>query len=252
MISNHLQSLLSITCFQYLITIQLENFTKLVVDAIEDTQDIVVKPLGQQLKDMTVFSGATILGNGQVALIIDAVILANLAGVTSQIQQRLSTVTSTTNILEDDRQMILLFQAGENTRMGIPISQANRLEEFPYAAIETIGNQKVIQYRGEVLSLIDLKTVFPDNWQNIVSREMIQVVVVSLNQKHNFGIIVGKILDIVEEPLKVLGTPTRLGIKTLAVIQNQITEILDIENVIHIANPYLLRGVGEIREIGGD
>ncbi|MBW4509223.1 MAG: chemotaxis protein CheW [Scytonematopsis contorta HA4267-MV1] len=237
----------------YIVVIKAEDYHfGLVVDAIEDTQDIVVKPLGQQLKDMTVFSGATILGNGQVALIIDAVILANLAGVTSQIQQRLSTVTSTTNILEDDRQMILLFQAGENTRMGIPISLANRLEEFPYAAIETIGNQKVIQYRGEVLSLIDLKTVFPDNWQNIVSREIIQVVVVSLNQKHNFGIIVGKILDIVEEPLKVLGTPTRLGIKTLAVIQNQITEILDIENVIHIANPYLLRGVGEIREIGGD
>ena len=239
----------------YIVVIKAEDYHfGLVVDAIEDTQDIVVKLLGQQLKNMTIFSGATILGNGQVALIIDAVVLANLAGVTSQIQQRLSMVTSATNVLEDDRQMILLFQAGENTKMGIPISQANRLEEFAYEAIETIGNQKVIQYRGEVLSLIDLNTVFSETSQSIGFKEIIQVVVVSLDQKHNFGIIVDKILDIVEEPLKILGNPTRFGIKTLAVIQNQITEILDIENVIRIANPYLLRGVGvgEIREIGRD
>ncbi len=228
----------------YIVVIKVEDYDfGLIVDGIEDTQDIVVKPLGQQLKDITVFAGATILGNGKVALIIDTPALALLSGVTPQIQQRLSNSITPVNALANERQMILLFQGVQNSRMGIDISQANHLEEFPRIAIETVGNQQVIQYRGEVLSLIDLKFVFPSTSQPQASAETIQVIVVTFHN-HNYGLIVNQILDIVEEPLNILGTPTRPGIKQLAVIQNQITEILDVENIIRIANPYLLQGVG--------
>ena len=226
----------------YIVVIKVEDYHfGLVVDGIIDTQDIVVKPLGKQLK-IKVFTGATILGDGKVALIIDGIALANQAGVTPQIQQRLSNSVTPRNGLEENRQLILLFEGVKNTRMGIPITQAYRLEEFPIAEIEIVGNQKVIQNRGEVLSLIDLNAVFTDSQPEIIT-SLVQVIVVTLNQ-HHYGLIVNQILDIVEEPLNILGTPTRPGIKTLAVIQNQITEILDVENTIRIANPFLIRGVG--------
>ncbi len=44
----------------------------LVVDGISDTQEIVVKPLGKQLKGLSLYAGATIMGDGRVALILDA------------------------------------------------------------------------------------------------------------------------------------------------------------------------------------
>jgi two-component system, chemotaxis family, sensor kinase CheA len=216
----------------YIVVIKIEDYHfGLIVDRIEDTQDIVVKPLGKQLK-VKVFTGATILGDGKVALILDAIALANQAGITPQVQQRLFNRTTPTDTLKENHQLILLFQGVENSRMGIPISEAYRLEEFPLSSIEVVGNQKVIQNRGEVLPLIDLNAIFSDS-QPEISKEKVEVIVVTLG-KHHYGLIVNQILDIVKEPLSILGSPTRPGIKTLAVIQNQITEILDVENTIRM------------------
>ncbi len=55
----------------------------LVVDAIHDTEEIVVKPLQKQLKGISAFSGATIMGDGKVALILDVLGLAQKANVVS-------------------------------------------------------------------------------------------------------------------------------------------------------------------------
>lgn len=230
----------------------------LVVDQIEDTQDIVVKPLGKQLKQISTFAGATILGDGKVALIIDAVGLANHAGVTDQMQQRL-TNTQATQVQAAEAQMVLLFQGPHGARMGIPMSLASRLEEFPYSMVEQVGNQYVVQYRNQILPLIDLHCIFaPNSSQPLANSRLIakktsaldpkmgnggsvddiQVVVVSLGREHSVGLVVERILDIVAEPLNIKGTASRAGVLYLAVIQGQITEILDIERVIQLDNPH--------------
>ncbi len=53
----------------------------LVVDGINDTQEIVVKPLGKQLKGLTLYAGATIMGDGRVALILDVLGIGQRSGV---------------------------------------------------------------------------------------------------------------------------------------------------------------------------
>jgi two-component system chemotaxis sensor kinase CheA len=60
----------------------------LVVDDINDTQEIVVKPLGSQVKDVPAFAGATIMGDGRVALILDVLGLAQRAKVVSEARDR--------------------------------------------------------------------------------------------------------------------------------------------------------------------
>ncbi len=96
----------------------------LVVDTINDIQDIVVKPLGKQLKDVTTFAGATILDDGKVALIIDAIGLVEHAGIYSEMQ---SLATSQAVPQADNREMILLLQAAQGTRMAVPLAVAKRL-----------------------------------------------------------------------------------------------------------------------------
>ncbi|MFH7030128.1 MAG: chemotaxis protein CheW [Heteroscytonema crispum UTEX LB 1556] len=237
----------------YIVVIQTEDYRfGLIVDVIDDTQDIVVKPLGKQLKNLTIFAGATILGDGKVALIIDAIALANYVGITPLLQKRLSANTTIKAQDEDNRQMMLLFQGPFSARMGIPMAIVSRLEEIKSSAVEKAGNQYVVQYRGKILSLIDLHAVFGDTqaqFANLIPQfysqlekeeeETIQVVVVTLNQENSIGLVVDRIIDIVEESITITGAAGRPGVLYLAVIQGEVTEILDIENVIRLANPHL-------------
>ncbi|MBA3923164.1 MAG: chemotaxis protein CheA, partial [Nostocaceae cyanobacterium] len=220
----------------------------LVVDTINDIQDIVVKPLGKQLKDVTTFAGATILDDGKVALIIDALGLVEHAGIYSEMQ-RLANAQAVTP--PDNREMILILQAAQGTRMAVPFAVAKRLEEFPRSIVEKIGNQYIVQYRDQILSLIDLNTIFSTNGQqsplidNLATNvdDKIQVVVVTIDETRSIGLVVEEIVDIVEEDLSMKGIASRPGVKFLAVLQGKVTEILDVENIVRIANPYLLNNL---------
>lgn len=232
-----------------LVVVQADNYQfGLVVDTIEDIQDIVVKPLGKQLKTASPFTGATILGNGTVALIIDVVGLANQAGVTANQNQLFSSATASGMQNQmGDHQMVLLFQGPRGARMGVPAAIAFRLEEIPRSAVEKVGDQHVIQIYGRIIPLIHLATIFPENHENYLadeafatSADQLQIVIVSPQKELNVGLVVDHILDIVEEPLTITGIPSRPGILYCTVIQGQITEILDIDAVIQIANPFLM------------
>lgn len=231
-----------------LVIVQADNYRfGLVVDTIEDTQDIVVKPLGKQLKALSLFAGATILGDGSVALIIDIVGLAKQAGVSTKQKLLLSVPSASSQDQVDERQMILLFTGPQGAHMGIPITMAFRLEEISRATVEKVGHQYVVQSYGRILPLIDLHKVFASCDHDLNEGtfaavvDMLQIVIVSPFSELSVGLVVDRILDIVEEPLTMTGVPCRPGVLFCALIQGKITEILDIEAVIRIANPHLLQ-----------
>ncbi|MBD2243272.1 chemotaxis protein CheW [Nostoc sp. FACHB-888] len=230
-----------------LVIVQVDNYRfGLVVDTIEDIQDIVVKPLGRQLKALSLFAGATVLGDGTVALIIDVVALANRTGITAEQKQLLSENAVNSQEQAGDRQTILLFEGPQGARMGIPLAIASRLEEILASAVEKVANQDVLQFYGQILPLIDLHKIFSDsdrlNNETLATvAETLQIIIVSPYSELSVGLVVDRILDIVEEPLTIKGIPSRPGVLFCAVIQGQITEILDIETVIRIANPHLLQ-----------
>ena len=127
----------------------------LVVDAIHDTEEIVVKPLQKQLKGLSTFAGATIMGDGRVALILDVLGLAQRANVVSGVRERaLSEEPARIAETAGDRQTVLLFATHDGGRMAIPLSQVARLEEFPRSSLEHVGPRDVVQYRDEILPLI--------------------------------------------------------------------------------------------------
>ncbi|MGL5879712.1 MAG: chemotaxis protein CheW [Xenococcaceae cyanobacterium] len=210
----------------------------LVVDRVYDTQEIVVKPLGKQLKTLTIYAGATILGDGSIALIIDAVGLARKAELQQGIGNR-QQATETAEVLEE-KQFILIIEGPQNTRMGILLNHAVRLEEIPFSAIERLGEQYVVQYRDRILFLIDLHLVFAGKMRELNNfngdRESLAVVVVTLNENYTFGLVVDKILDVVEEVLTVKASATREGIQCYATVQGQITEILDLDAIAKLSN----------------
>ncbi|MBG1257930.1 chemotaxis protein CheA [Nostoc commune] len=232
-----------------LVIVQVDNYRfGLVVDTIEDIQDIVVKPLGRQLKALSLFAGATVLGDATVALIIDVVGLAKQTGIIPKQKQLLSENGANSQEQAGDRQTILLFEGPQGARMGIPLAIAFRLEEILASAVEKVGNQNVFQSYGQILPLIDLHKIFSERDRDHLNNkalatiaETLQIIIVSPYSELSVGLVVDRILDIVEEPLTIKGIPSRPGVLFCAVIQGQITEIIDIETVIRIANPHLLQ-----------
>ncbi|AFY33870.1 chemotaxis protein CheA [Calothrix sp. PCC 7507] len=235
-----------------LVILQVDNYQfGLVVDTIEDIQDIMLKPLGKQLKALSLFAGATILGDGTVTLIIDVIGLANSSGVTAKQKQQLLIENSRKDQDQvSDRQTILLFEGPGGDRMGIPLAIAFRLEEILCSAVEKVGNHYVVQSYGKILPLIDLHQVFShehhlDEQSRATVAETLQIVIVSPSAELSVALVVERILDIVEEPLIITGVSSRPGVLLCAVFQGKITEILDIEAVIRIANPHLLQLIAD-------
>jgi two-component system chemotaxis sensor kinase CheA len=236
----------------------------LVVDDIHDTEEIVVKPLRKQLKGITAFSGATILGDGRVALILDVPGLAQRAGVVSGNRDHARAVEPPVAEPEEDRRTVLLVATRGGGRMAIPLAMVARLEEFPRSAVERAGGHPVVQYRGEILPLIRiaqaLRRLRGGNGHSgrraglgsVVTAAgdgNLQVVVCG-TEGRRIGLVVGRILDIVEETIITRTRPGRAGVLFTAVVQEKVTEFLDVEAVVRTADPVPV-GIPPVSAAGG-
>ena len=214
----------------------------LVVDAVNDTQEIVVKPLGKQLKGITCFAGATIMGDGRVALILDVLGLAQHAAVLSENRG----MTTAAELQADgkaltDRQTLLVFEAGLNSRFAMPLSQAARLEEFPRPQVEHCGNRPVVQYRGSILPLIDVAEQLGRGPVAQDATGPLQVVVFAENGR-SVGLVVGQIIDIVEESVAAQRHGQAPGILGSALVSGRVTDLLNVREVIEGAAPAFFHG----------
>ena len=216
----------------------------LVVDGINDTQEIVVKPLGKQLKGLTEYAGATIMGDGRVALILDVLGIGLRSGVLAESREQ-ARVTAQTNVHAGvEQQRLLLFRAGSFERLAVPLSLVARLEEFPRSSIEFAGGCQVVQYRNRILPLVPLRAVLksgaPDRDE---TADPVQVIVFNDGDR-SVGVVVDQILDVVEEAVMVRQKSTRKGLLGSAVIAKRVTDLLDLNEVIHVASASWLQGAG--------
>jgi two-component system chemotaxis sensor kinase CheA len=210
----------------------------LVVDEINDTEEIVVKPLGKQLKSVSSFAGATIMGDGRVALILDVLGLAQRANVVSEVRDRtMSEKVVQAHKAANTRQALLLFDAGQGSRMAIPLSMVARLEEFPQSAVEHAGAQEVVRYRGQILPLIRVSKHVPVVRKTATDQNELMQVVVYSEQGRSVGLVVGRINDIVDETITVKRHACGNGIFGSVVIQDKVTDLLDVQAVIRAADP---------------
>ena len=209
----------------------------LVVDEINDTEEIVVKPLGKQLKGIACFAGATIMGDGRVALILDVVGLAQHAHVVAETRERAPAEDQRSLLADSDqRQSLLLFNVGGDRRMAIPLVLAARLEEFPLSRIERTGDAEVVQYRGQIMPLIRVGNYITGGALADTSAETLSVVVYSENGR-SVGFVVSSINDIVEEAFTVQRHASGRGLAGSTVVQGHVTDLLDVPALIRKATP---------------
>jgi two-component system chemotaxis sensor kinase CheA len=218
----------------------------LIVDVIKDTEEIVVKPLDRRLKGLKTFAGATIMGDGMVALILDVLGLAQRASIISETHERAAAGASSEDKAETvEKQTFLVFAGPDDARMAVPLGALARLEVFPAAQVEKSGTESVIQYRGKILPLVFLKAVMQERRYDArhlqalkteaeAAAEAIQVLVCN-HEGHAVGLVVERIVDIIEDRADVKSAATRNGVLYAAVIQERVTEILNLEVILRSA-----------------
>ncbi|MCF6227789.1 MAG: chemotaxis protein CheA, partial [Planctomycetes bacterium] len=170
------------TCNILVLTVGSMQFG-LVCDQVFDTEEIVVKPLSRHLKKIGCYAGATIMGDGRVALILDAEGLVKRSKMHTRSEKEAEEAAR--NAIEGrvDSINLLVFSLGKDDRFAVPLTLVNRLEEFKVSDIEKIGQRDVIQYRDDILPLIDISVNLDTEPPMPNDSDMWSVVVVSFEGK---------------------------------------------------------------------
>lgn len=219
----------------------------LVVDQLHDSEEIVVKPVGRHLKKCTAYAGATIMGDGKVALILDISNLAQMAELSavSEASQTIKRAEAAAEA-EKDKAALLTFRNGEKEYFAAPLNIVERIERIKTADIELLGDRKVVQYRGGALPLYELSQV--TDFEALSTKEQQEVIVFKIKDRE-LGLMVTPPVDAVEVQLDVdEGTLKQPAISGSMIINDHTTMLVDIFEMIKILNPDWFKEEAKIAE----
>lgn len=208
----------------------------LVVDEVYDTQEIVVKPVGRLLREVNLFSGSTILGDGRVVIILDIARIAAQAFPKNSLSENEDSNSSQAQSRQNtggDKTILLVFRPSEHEYFAVPLALVARLEEFSPSQVEKVDGKHVVQYRGSILPLIPCSDQLD---RNIDSEKNIAAIVFSDGQR-SMGLWVHDFVDITEENLNLETTAAMPGHLGAAIIAGKATELIDAYYFLKLAYP---------------
>lgn len=194
----------------------------LVVDEVFDTEEIVVKPLARALSGLAQYSGATILGDGAVILILDPNGVAREVAGMDSAAQAAARAEAEAHSARDAKISLLLFRAGGADPMACPLSLVTRLEELNASDFERSSAGTVVQYRGRLMPLVHAAG------NHMLATEGKQPILVFNQGDTVIGVAVDEILDIVHEEMKIELTDMTPGILGTAVLKGKATQVVDV------------------------
>jgi len=197
----------------------------LVVDRINDTEEIVVKPPMPHIKDLGVYAGTTIMGDGTVSLILDAMGIARHVGLHADQE---GTIPSDEPVGGDRRAgttAVLDCDVAGN-RIAVPLALVSRLEEIDRSLVERTRCGEVVQYRDRLLELVRLDHRLGGTPNQDTTRPL--QVLVHERGTHRYGLVVDEIVDVFEVDLAE-GAPSSADGTRAVVVGRRATDLLDLD-----------------------
>ena len=194
-----------------------------IVDRVFDTEEIVVKPVATILRHLKLYSGATILGDGSVIMILDFKGMSleagasHLVGGTDAVDAEIPAVVELT-------QPLLVFRAFTDALKAAPLGQVARIEELEAKSVEWVDGRSVVQYRGTLMPII-----CADGQPVVFEGEARQPLLVFSRGEHSLGLLVDEIVDIVEGPLHPQLDGAAEGAAASIIVAGRATELIDVE-----------------------
>lgn len=206
----------------FIVVLQVGTFSfGIIVDKVFDIEEIVVKPVAAMLRDISMFSGNTILGDGNVVMILDPNGIAAAVGDIEIADTETREAKKVQAMQSEETVALLVFRSGDNDLKTVPLALVARLEEIDRASIEYSDARPVVQYRGQLMPLIRM------DGERTFEQEGRQPVIVFSDQGRTMGLAVNEIIDIVDERLDIELTAEQPGLVGTAVIAGKATDVID-------------------------
>jgi two-component system chemotaxis sensor kinase CheA len=184
----------------------------MIVDRVFDTEEIVVKPVSSLMRNMPVYSGNTILGDGNVIMILDPHGIADSLG-NAQLEETQAAETSKLQ-QSNSTASFLLFRAGGQEVKAIPLGLVTRIERIPATNVEHTQGRYVVQYRDHLMPLVPFHET--QEWRGSDTYS----VLVFTEKDRSVG-------DIVEDRMDIALTANQPGLLGSAVIAGSATDVID-------------------------
>ncbi|MEP9375451.1 chemotaxis protein CheW [Aquabacter sp. CN5-332] len=194
----------------------------IVLDSVSHTEEIVVKPMSSVLRQVSLVSGSTILGDGHVIMIVDPNGLAQAVAAGSEASMTSTMADAVQQDTSDAFMSLLLFSAGSDDIKAVPLSLVTRLEELERDTIEKVDGRAVIQYRGKLIPVIRADGELAERGTGT------QPMLIFSHDARVMGLAVDKIVDIVESSLDLQLSSSSPHVLGGAIIDGRATEILDV------------------------
>jgi len=223
-----------------------ERFIGLLVDKIFASEEIVVKPLGKWFKNIPIYSGATIMGDGKLALILDVIGLSQFVGISmEEVEKKYESAKAKIRTSSEETIFILLFDVGKD-RLALPIALISRLDKIKASEIQISGGKEIIIYRDEVIPVIRLENYLP--LQGASDQENYNVLFFTERGK-TCGILCSNIVGTLETTLDVEeGIYNNPGILGHRIIDGKTVLFIDIYKIIEMYDPDWFIVKGKVEE----
>ncbi len=199
----------------------------LVVDAVHDMEEIVIKSISSVLQDTKVFSGNTILGDGNVIMILDPASIARRFDVGTELSNSDERNTEENKESEsklNERIAMLVFKAGNETPFSIPLALISRLQQIDIKDVSESGNEIVAKYNGELLPLYFIC----EDGQKLEHDVVTTLILSDDISDAAIGLIIEDVVDIVEDKLELTTSTARPGVIGSVTLNDTIVDVVDI------------------------
>ncbi len=216
---------------QYIVVAQIGAYQMgIIVDRVFDTEEIVVKPVSRLLKEIEIFAGNTILGDGSVIMILDPGGIAKACGESGVADASPQAARAESGLSSRDKTSLLLFRVAGDAPKAVPLSLVARLEEIDLSKVEISSGRHMIQYRGQLMPLT------PFNASVTIEKSGKKPVLVFSDDSSSMGLVVDEIIDITEQIVDVQVATSTPGIVGSAIIDGKATDVVDIGHYLHSTN----------------
>lgn len=215
-----------------------------IIDKVADYQEIVVKPLTLVLNKLNLFAGASILGDGNISIILDVNGLADhckLTNIGKSNENKNMRINIKNQYDPNNQQKYLLVESPEKKQFALPLDAIERFANFNSKNIENHGMNWMIKYRNEILPLIFFDDSYIHHYQNEENNNGFDVVILREGDQL-IGFVVGTLVDIIESEICEKATSTRTGVAFNGLINGKISEIVDVDYFVKQVQPYTSQG----------
>ena len=207
----------------------------LIVDHLLDSEEIVVKPLGAHVTGAHEYAGATILGDGAVALILDVAGISTSAGLTAAKAAIEASELRRAVRTSHDAQTYLVVENGKDEYFVIPLGLVSRIERVLTSAIVEFGGRRTINHGSSILALVAIEEVA--NVKSRVEAQYFFAIICRVGGRE-VGVIASRVIDIVDGTTAIdSATHLQPGILGSTILDGRLMLLVDIFGLVDARLP---------------